>query len=288
MQKENFVNLLNRLNIKFEERDVVKNNGVVLHGFVLDTGKDVRPTVYLDNLDTKNEVEWAHFLFGLLERAEKGTDFTIEEIFKPSYLMENLFVGVRNIAMNVNDTDTLTRVVEEFEDLEKFLFIRVDQKVAFELGMTEGFGTLKIKEGMLDMIGMSENTLFDIAETNTMNDLQFRGLIETLMGMLPFDANEEPIGIDRVPERMYVCNFRNNTVYGAGAIANFKELKKRIEKELGFKRFYVIPSSIHEILIVNSEELSREELSKMVQQVNAEAVNDNEVLSNHAYGIFTI
>ena len=287
MRRENFVNLLNRLNIKFEERKVTKNNGVVLDGFVLKTGRAITPTVYFDQLDTKSEMEWTKFLLTLMEEAERGDDVALDDILSPNYIMHNAYLGVRNIEKNVNDTETICRVVDEFEDLEKFVYIRIDGSHALSLGMTEGYGSLKVNSALLERTGMSENTIFEIATANTMDDIQFKGMVETLTQMLPFDCDLE-LPINDSVEQIYICNYHNNAVYGSGCLGNFKELKKRIEKEIGFKRFYIIPSSIHEILIVRADNLSREELSSMVNSVNEEAVSDTEVLSNHAYGVFTI
>jgi len=48
--------------------------------------------------------------------------------------------------------------------------------------------------------------------------------------------------------------------------------------------FYILPSSIHEVIIVPKEKTrDKEELTEMVQQVNFSQLMEEEVLSDHAY-----
>ena len=46
---------------------------------------------------------------------------------------------------------------------------------------------------------------------------------------------------------------------------------------------YIIPSSIHECIAVSCEVISAEALAEMVNEVNADCVKDEEVLSSHVY-----
>ena len=48
--------------------------------------------------------------------------------------------------------------------------------------------------------------------------------------------------------------------------------------------FYIIPSSVHEVLLIPSEHIfSKKELSTMIQEVNDTQLLPEEILSDHAY-----
>ena len=65
---------------------------------------------------------------------------------------------------------------------------------------------------------------------------------------------------------------------GASAILN-KEIIRELSKRLGVEKFAVIPSSIHEVLLLPnpSEDM---EIKKMVEEVNTECVDPEDILSN--------
>lgn len=63
-----------------------------------------------------------------------------------------------------------------------------------------------------------------------------------------------------------------------GAIALFYQgALERFAEKLG--SFYVIPSSIYEVILTTSGE----RINKMIREVNAQCVEDNKVLDSHAY-----
>lgn len=84
--------------------------------------------------------------------------------------------------------------------------------------------------------------------------------------------------------RMYVLSNGDPTesLHGAGVLPfMLEELSER------FKKFVVIPSSVHEVIIVPTEpecfNPDREELANMVRDVNASQVEVWDQLSDHTY-----
>lgn len=70
---------------------------------------------------------------------------------------------------------------------------------------------------------------------------------------------------------------------GASAILNKTALKEFADKR-GVKRVFILPSSIHEcILVPDNGDFTLEELSHMVADVNATEVAPQEQLPNNAY-----
>ena len=80
---------------------------------------------------------------------------------------------------------------------------------------------------------------------------------------------------------MYVLTNRNKT-FGASCILYEKvlqEFARRLDKNL-----YILPSSIHEVIIVTEDEIKEPlKLKEMVQEVNATQVAEEEVLSDSVY-----
>ena len=67
------------------------------------------------------------------------------------------------------------------------------------------------------------------------------------------------------------------------SIQNIPDLLKNFAIACG-KDFYILPSSIHEVILVPEFESSDfESLSKMVREINGISVAKEEVLSDHAY-----
>ena len=64
----------------------------------------------------------------------------------------------------------------------------------------------------------------------------------------------------------------------------YPDILKDIREKLG-DDFYVLPSSVHELLIKPKtvEELSPKELEQIVREVNREVVRECEFLSDHVY-----
>ena len=80
---------------------------------------------------------------------------------------------------------------------------------------------------------------------------------------------------------MYVCS-NSQKVNGAGVIL-YKDLLKQFAEKTG-SDFYILPSSIHETLLVPvSDQMEVEALRSMVREVNATQVAPEEVLSDNVY-----
>ena len=80
---------------------------------------------------------------------------------------------------------------------------------------------------------------------------------------------------------MYVLsNF--SRLYGAGVIL-YDGVLENCAKVLGGS-FYILPSSVHEVIIVPDEgQMTKENLEAMVREVNATQVEEQELLSDYVY-----
>lgn len=70
-------------------------------------------------------------------------------------------------------------------------------------------------------------------------------------------------------------------INGAACIF-FPSVLEQVRKKLGYD-FYIIPSSIHEILLIEKNLTEAEECEKLIRKVNQETVAEDEILSYNLY-----
>lgn len=141
---------------------------------------------------------------------------------------------------------------------------------------------IPVTNAMLQRWGVDDARIFTDAMLNTRNIMgecirPLKEVIEDLLkGLSPeMDAS----GDDRLP--MYVLTNlwkRNGAIcilYGDAV----KELADTLDSDL-----YVIPSSIHEMILVPAEQgISREELDTLIREINETELAKDDVLSDHSY-----
>lgn len=141
--------------------------------------------------------------------------------------------------------------------------------------MGEESGSIKILKAHLEQWGVSEDEVIDQAIANMEEITKMQGLFSFVARQMGMDADD--MG-DRSEEPMIVST--DDTSFGAGGILT----KIDYFKERFTNGFYVLPSSLHEVLVVPAiEGQDVESLTEMVQAVNATEVAPEEVLSSKAY-----
>lgn len=78
------------------------------------------------------------------------------------------------------------------------------------------------------------------------------------------------------------CVSNQCSTFGAAGILN-KELLKEFAIVHGTNRLIVLPSSIHEVILVTDDSIAPEEATEIVKNVNGEHVAEHEWLSDRAY-----
>lgn len=193
-----------------------------------------------------------------------------KEIASANYFRKNAFFTVGNKAMAEDET------IVGYVQNDVFYYIRVNA----------GNGSFVVKKGMLAALQLNEAELFEIAKAhqieraNTPEDLSN---FLTSMGV--------PVGDVDAPGMFIVTT--SNKYYGA-SLAFVPGYMDKLLSSMNLKKVFVLPSSIHECLIVTNvpekdDEVTQSlaELSKMVGMVNVSSVNDCEVLADHAY-LYTV
>ena len=154
------------------------------------------------------------------------------------------------------------QVTKEFVDMEEY--VRVD------FGMASTVVTEEILEKWWSI---SEEELFAQAEKN-MSKYRVLGLSK----MLGYDDGENDV--------LFFLGLGTGTAkpFGAGVICNknvLEDVRMRMNDD-----FYVIPSSIHEVLVISSSDVKQigaDDIRSTIGIINQKEVADDEVLSNNLY-----
>ncbi len=140
----------------------------------------------------------------------------------------------------------------------------------------------------LDFWKISKDTLFHIAWKNTPLLLPWRccSLAELLLPMLDsipsYESKPSKETLEEASIPMYVLS--NRQQYFGGACIRYPNVLKEISQSLEQDKLYILPSSIHEVILVPVSEANHPaELAKIVQEVNLTEVTPDEVLSDSIY-----
>lgn len=162
---------------------------------------------------------------------------------------------------------------------QEFDGLAVTYHIAFE-GEHGIQASTPVTNSMLEMYGINEQQLRTDAMESVQNAYpsQFISLGSMMSRMMGVD--EEMMPPMDVPQLMVLTN--DQALYGAGALFYPGQLDT-IASQIG-SDYFVIPSSIHEVLILPDDgTIDRHAIESMIQEVNMTAVSPEDKLSDHAY-----
>lgn len=147
-----------------------------------------------------------------------------------------------------------------------------------------GRASMLVTNDLLDRMGITPEQLHADALENApqIRPAVIKGMSEVMMGIMGEDA-PEMFGIAEFPqdEMMYVATVPDN-ISGAGVIA-YQEFMDQAAEKIGGD-FYILPSSIHEILLVKDDgSVDFKDLKTMVEEVNATQVAPEDKLTDSVY-----
>ena len=259
-----------RIEVKdIEIKDVKKNNGVTYTGLYIATGNDVAPIIPLDSF------------FNRYQDNENINDLADEIVDTYQRLADP--VSVKGFKEGITDYETAKELLcvtlvnrelnKDAEYLKKeFLDLYIVPKLVVD-DFSSGFGTVKIRKSWLDAWGVTEEQLYADAIKNSEELLP-----ATVKSMKELFA--ERYSTDISDNGMFIIT-NSKMLNGASAVLYdgvLKELSARMDSDL-----IIIPSSIHECLAVSADEFSPLCVTQMVKEVNESEVDDQEILSDHAY-----
>lgn len=248
---------------------VLKNNGIRLDGFCYRTeGHREQPTVYVnqyyqEGIGEEELREIAEFVLKIQRNSSLKKEMDLSQVLDYEKMESQIYY--RLISREKNE--------ELLKDVPWIPWL--DLAIVFYLKIPEHIlehATALIHMSHMEHWGVSIRKLHRTAVEN-MNRLPVH--IE------PMECILEGYGMELPHSGMHVlsCGGRE---FGASAIVNPRILKKCFQR-LG-ENYYVLPSSIHEVILVPESLASdRKELDALIQEVNTLCVSREDYLSSHAY-----
>lgn len=263
-------------------RTVEKNNGISLTGLlVLNRRTNISPTVYLEPFYyavTEGKITFEQAvtdIVGLYEEYKFDEPIDVSALTEYEKVKGKIRAGLVNTEMNADLLVTVPH--REYMDLSVIYLIVFDSEDG-------GHASITIRHEHLKLWNVTEQELFAQAQSNmeVADDMEVTGISEIFREAVG-DETAEEIGVmecDAVP--MYVVTNKKR-LYGAVAMLDQKTMRKAAE--IINRDFMILPSSVHEILVIpapdETEEISN--MACMVKEVNAAEVWDDEILSSHVY-----
>lgn len=260
---------------------VTKNNSEELLAIVIRSGNEVvSPVFYIDHayeqyLGGEDLCILAENVIDVYRNSHLDGDFNIEELLK-DFSKARKFLTFRLVNHEWND-DILEEVVHT-----DFLDLAVVYQLA--LPTKDGFGYVQIKHDLLNHWKVSIEDLESAIRENIYcgrvngNARPLNTVIQEMMGKDAFDASFERVPSEE--DMMWVVTNESGS-YGAGSIL-LPEIAKRLAERLQ-SNLVILPSSVHEVLVIKESATGYEELLAMVRMINSTEVMPGERLSDNIY-----
>lgn len=275
MNNNDIVKELQTRGYKAELHEVIKN-GVSMKGIVIRSNDPLTPILYTDDLIEIAEecgqgiAEVADVLIEKYEQ-QKDIEIDVNRLMSRETILSHIYIGIQK-----KSGEKIEKKPCEFEGLEKYLYVKHSTKGRHY--------SLKLGKQIMGAINLSSDEAWYYAEKNTfaVGETQIQDVMSLIADMGGDVSNEiEPKVESDFPQLYAVTN--RARYRGASAILD-KAALKAFGKKHNMKKLAVIPSSIHEMLIIPyDEQINLDDLSLMVTEVNAIWVEPEERLADRAY-----
>lgn len=257
------------LEARVTEKDMP--DGTKRYGIAIkETSAAIAPTVYVEQLADENlPINIAAEEVINLYEQHKPTDMDISFFTEYENIKDKLYA---RLMPKTFKADVFRSAKSKgFEDLILVPYV--------EITMSDGTsGGIKVQAEHIEKWGVTKRAVIDQSIRNLKKSMKLTSLFDMMLQMVPgFNDGELP------PESRQVIVSNDKGIFGAAAvIAAQDELKERFPEG-----YYVLPSSVHEVIVSPATDNPDEEeiLSQMVQDVNRTTVQSEEQLSNHVYKI---
>ncbi|MDE7325757.1 MAG: hypothetical protein K2N63_05705 [Lachnospiraceae bacterium] len=292
--------LLRELGSGYKTRGITntKNNGILKNGILISREMEsFAPAIYLDEYyedfcsgKCLNDII-RQVLYTYRGGSEPGKRQSFHEIdFSPLAMRDKIILRIVNYARNASGLQDIPYI--RIRDLAIIFHFIVYQEA-------EGIGTIKLtKEHFIDYADSSAGKtpifstlgeLFHLALENTKRLFPVRlsqldDVLQTLLTKqsapsIPFHTNT--MGNAKTGDNLFV--FTNTSGTNGASCILYPDIIPQLTHYFGTD-FYILPSSIHELLLLpSSTSFCQEELNDMIREINLSQVPEDEVLSDQSY-----
>lgn len=281
--------IMNFLPSEYEEPKlnvIAKTNTIKNAMIICKKGSNIAPTIYLDEYFElfKNGREMSSILQEIAEIIIHHQQENVDVSFLLNFgnVKDKITPKVINFMWNKGSLSDIP-----------YRFIAEDLVVTYSIKVS--LGRIQVDNTMITKWGISKDELHEVALANLQEEIPiisaiqeackgsiFGELLEATQG--DYDKAEalfQEIFMAQEEENKMMVLTNRDRFLGANMVLHPEIMKKAIEKMGG--DFYLIPSSIHEWILVPMETTSMEELNFMVKDINMSQVDKEEWLSDHVY-----
>lgn len=265
---------------------ITKNNNTKFYGITIkEKNNNIAPTYYTnDFLEEGYEPEAvALSLYENYNKKEKHDiqQYQIDQLKDFDKCKDKICYRIVNKQKN-----------PEIEENCPTITIAPDLMMAFYIQVTPN-DTCLIHNRFIEIWGLTddvEKSLFTIADNNTekLHPISFKSLTDLVRDIIPVDLWNEADLDNPYTVPMYVLT-NDDHIHGASTILyrngqQLKECLDELKMRYGVNDMYIIPSSIHEwILVPALPDITKEHLQSICQEVNQKQVPDTEFLSDNIF-----
>ena len=260
MEVKKFIEMLENEGLEVTETTSNKWGDPVKTYMIGDHESTVRPCVYEEQISSWTE-EQAKAV--IMNRIMNTPDFKREEIMKKEYILQNTTLAIRGITKD--------------DSILKFT-VRGDLEIYFRLyiNFNGEKASIKITQQMIDNVEIEKSELYEAAFRNTEKEAKIMNMFDMMRDM--------GFPVPDVEEKVPVFVATNNNKYEGAAIMECKDLIDKFCIDHGYQGVAIIPSSIHEVLLVPiTTDMSEEYMNSMIREVNETQVAEHDRLSDHVY-----
>lgn len=231
---------------------------------------NVCPTLYINEM--YEDYKFTKNIEDVLQRAAKvfmdsicKKDFVIDRFKDVEYIKNNIFFQFINTKLNKNILDDVPH--REFLDLSIIYRVVINSnKDKKEIASTI------IHNELMKVIGLSEEQLFEYASKNT--DRLFPSTIKSITSIFGME-DDSPIDEQMIIISNELCiNGAINMIYEK----NLKSIAEKMNSDL-----YILPSSVHEVIVVSTKIGDPTYLIRTISEVNSTELSKTDILSDQLY-----
>lgn len=224
----------------------------------------------------------------MLQKLEEHEDFDVKSMMEKEKIMENTRI-VAKVDLSKYEGSAEPEVINQIGET-KFL---LQYDVSKWFPEDEGKCSIILTKPMLKELEIDKEKLLKKAREKTMEDIEIKTMAETLVEIMGLEPDEIPEEMLQ-ENNMYVVS-NHEKCNGSGILENPHALYKVLNyirmkestrgNRINLEDMAILPSSIHEMLVVVDKNLDMRTLATMVAEVNATQVEPRERMEDKAYKI---
>ena len=258
-----------------------KLNGTQKKGVAIRTGEDdLDAVIYLEEFyehyqEGTSLESICQMFFGVYEQSkEKVSNIPVRNLMDFEHVKDQISMKL----INYKDNRRLLMDVPHKKVDDLAVIYKVDVPLPDEM---MGMASLTIRNEHMEMYGITEKELHSIAYENT-KTLYPPRLVSLHGSIIPY---EDPVNllekddVERM-DQMYILTNSCKT-FGATSML-YPEVMDQSKKVIG-SDFYILPSSLHEVILIPKDGVDSKHLGNIVREINIHEVKRDEILSDHVY-----